>query len=94
MTVVTIKTISGDEYIGRLVENNEENKEYGIITLSNPLVIIHTPQGIALMKGVFSSDKDVPFFINSLAVPPIETNNEFTTAYIKETSGLVLNTTH
>ena len=90
--LVTLKTISGDEIIGRLVETTNEEKELGLIKLSEPFAIILTQQGAGLMPLLIASkSKEIPIFMSALLTPPIEANKEIEDAYIKQTSGLVFN---
>lgn len=90
--LVTLKTISGDEVIGRLVETSNEEKELGLIKLSEPFVLIYTQQGAALMPFLMTAkQKEIPLFMSALLTPPVEANNEIEQAYIKQTSGLVFN---
>lgn len=91
MTIVTFKSISGDEYIGRLVENTTEENELGIIKVSKPHVIILQERGVALMPALIASKStDIQFFLHSLSTPPMPVKPEFETPYMEQTSGLVL----
>lgn len=90
--LVTLKTISGDEIIGKLIETTNDEKELGIIKLSEPFTLIFTQQGLSLMPVLLASKiKEVPIFISALLTPPLEASAEFEQAYIKQTSGLVFN---
>lgn len=51
--IVSIKLISGDEVIGRLVSHNNDSYE-----LNRPCVVLTAPEGIGVLQAMFGLDPD------------------------------------
>lgn len=84
--VVTLKLTSGEELIGKLLEEGPLH-----IKLSRPLVVGMSPQGPALMPYLFTvnPEKDVKIHRGSVVV--IEaTDKGFADQYIQSTTGIAL----
>lgn len=84
--VVTVMTVSGGEYVGKLVSNDA-----GVVTLDNPRFVTMNEQGSLgfaggiVMTGV-KDPKEVTLY-NVLFVA--ETNPEVVTAYRTAVSGII-----
>lgn len=84
--VITIKLTSGEELIGRLVEENDNHYK-----LAKPMVLTMGQQGLGMAPYLFtvSPDKDVP--INKSAVTvAIATDKEMANSYTQGTTGIKL----
>ncbi len=84
--VITIKLTSGEEIIGKLVEDGPM-----FIRMSKPLVVGMSPQGPALMPYLFtvSPDKDIKLHKSSIVVTEA-TEKTFADQYIQNTTGIAL----
>lgn len=84
--VITLKLTSGEELVGKLVE--ETGTQY---KLSKPLVIGHTPKGPGLMPYLFtvSPDKDIKILKTAVTVAEA-TDEEFAKQYLQGTTGITL----
>lgn len=51
--IVSLKLISGDEIVGRLVTHNEHGYE-----LNRPCVVLTTPEGIGVLQAMFGLDPE------------------------------------
>jgi len=51
--IISLKLISGDEIIGRLVEHQGDSYE-----LNRPCVVLTTPEGIGVLQAMFGLDPD------------------------------------
>ena len=89
--IVTIKLLSGEEIIGRLVDRTNET-----IVLGKPVQILMQPIGTSQMGlafhpvlGSVSDMTNVPFILAALSVRPVRTNDDVTRNYIQATTGLM-----
>jgi len=89
--VITIKLISGEEIIGRLLE-----KIGDMIVIGKPLQIIMQPisatqmgLGFRPVLGSVSEDATLQFPLTALTVRPMKSNDDVTRSYIQATTGLV-----
>lgn len=83
---VTIKSVGGEEIVGKLLEISSENYK-----LSKPMKIIATPQGIGLGQLAFTIHPDSKVDIRKSAVLFIaKTDSEMAKQYIASTTGIML----
>lgn len=84
--VVTLKLMSGEELIAKLVE--ETDKGY---KLSKPMVLSMGPQGIGMIPFAMTVDMEKEITVRSSAVIAIETTEkQFSDAYVQNTTGIKL----
>lgn len=84
--VVTLKLMSGEEIVGKLVE---ETSTY--YKLSKPLTLSMNQQGIGMIPFTFTGNPDKDYIIHTSAVITItNTVKDFADQYIKGTTGLEL----
>lgn len=84
--VVTIKTVSGEEIVGRLVQSKANS-----FLISKPLVVMATQQGLGLGPLAFTINPDTKVEINSSAVLFMaKTDAEMAKQYASSTSGIQL----
>ena len=83
--VITVKLTSGEELIGKLVEENPELK------LSKPLVLSMGPQGVGMVPYLFtvSPEKDIKIYKSTVTVYEI-TDKQFADSYISGTTGIAM----
>ena len=82
--VVTIKTTGGDEIVARFVQEDDKT-----ITVSKPLALMATPQGIGLGPFAFTIDPDAKLKINkSTTVFVAKTESQMASQYMTSTSGI------
>jgi len=84
--VVTLKLTSGEELIGKLVEDGPL-----YIKLSKPMVLTMNQQGIGMAPYLFTvnPDRDIKIFKNTVVVFE-PTLKEFSDSYIQGTTGIKL----
>jgi len=83
--VVSLKLSSGDELVGKLVE--EKDDRYIIKT---PLTLIATQQGMGLSQFMFTVNPESEYeFLKANVTIIKKTIDQFAQAYIKQTSGIV-----
>jgi len=84
--VVTIKTSAGEEIVAKLVEENPMG-----VTVSKPLCLTATKDGIGLVPFLFTTDpdKDVTISRNSIMVLAA-TIKDAADRYTEQTSGIKL----
>jgi len=83
--VVTLKLSSGEELIGRLEEETNDN-----VKLKTPLTLVMSQQGIGLQQYMFTADPEKSYnFRRDSVVVITKTIKEFSEAYQQQTSGLV-----
>lgn len=83
---VTIKTVSGEEIIGKLLEISAENYK-----MSKPLKVMVTQQGIGLGPLAFTIHPDSKVDVKKTAVLFIaKTDSEMAKQYIASTTGIML----
>jgi hypothetical protein len=81
---VTIKTSGGDEVVARFVEESEKT-----ITVTKPLALMATPQGIGLGPWTFTVDPQSKIKINKSTIVFVhKTEDSMAKQYITSTSGL------
>lgn len=84
--VVTLKLVSGEEIISKLVEDN-----LAYYKISKPLVLSMTQKGLGMMPFLFTvnPDKDIKISKNSVVVIEI-TDKEFADQYLHSTTGIAM----
>lgn len=83
---VTIKTIGGEEIIGKLLEISQEN-----FKLSKPMKVMVTQQGIGLGPLAFTIHPDSKVDVRKTSVLFIaKTDGEMSKQYIASTTGIML----
>jgi len=83
--VVTLKLGSGEELVGRLEEETNDN-----IKLKTPLTLVMAQQGVGLQQYMFTADPNKAYnFSRSGVVVITKTVKEFAEAYQQQTSGIV-----
>lgn len=83
---VTIKTVGGEEIIGKLLEISSENYK-----LSKPMKVMVTQQGIGLGPLAFTIHPDSKVEVKKTAVLFIaKTDSEMAKQYIASTTGIML----
>lgn len=81
---VTIKTTGGDEIVARFVQEDTTS-----ITISKPLALMATPQGIGLGPFAFTVDPDAKLKLNkSTVVFVAKTESQMANQYMTSTSGI------
>jgi hypothetical protein len=84
--VVTLKLTSGEELIAKLVEDC-----VNFLTVSKPMVLSMTPQGVGMMPYLFTVDPSKEVKISKTAVTVIEaTEKDFANQYLSGTTGIKL----
>lgn len=84
--ITTIKLISGDEIIGRLVESSDDH-----VVISKPVQIVASQKGIGFAPICISIDDASEFtFKTSHILFSAPTRSELEEAYIKSTTGIQL----
>jgi len=95
--VVTIKLVSGEEVIGRFVQEDTTS-----ITLRKPVVPVPAgQQSMGLAPFVMSCDylhsdtnNEIKFNKDTMIISPMLTNKQFADAYLQQTGGLDLSTSN
>ena len=81
---VTIKTTGGDEIVARYVQEDADS-----ITISKPLALMATQQGIGLGPFAFTIDPDAKLKLNkSTVVFVTKTESQMASQYMASTSGI------
>ena len=81
---ITIKTTSGDEVVARFVEENDKT-----ITVSKPLALMATQQGMGLAPFAFTIAQDAKVPINKSTVMFVcKTEPETAKQYMTSTTGI------
>jgi hypothetical protein len=84
--VVTIKLMSGDEIITKLIEDTPTGYK-----ISKPSMITVTPQGLGLVPYVFTISPETEIIISKQAVVAVAaTEKQFADQYIQNTTGIRL----
>lgn len=82
---VTLKLISGEEVIGRLVETTDQH-----ITLRKPMAFLMGPQGLGLVPYMFSAVESTEAPIKTAAVVTmLKTDQNVAKQYIQQSTGLL-----
>ena len=83
--IVTLKLNSGEELVGKLVEEKED--AYKIKT---PLTLVMSQQGVGLQQYLFTAEADKAHLFPKSSITIItKTMKQFADAYQQQTSGLV-----
>lgn len=84
--VVTLKLVSGEEIISKLVEDN-----LAYYKISKPLVLSMTQKGLGMMPYLFTvnPEKDLKIFKASVVVIEV-TDKEFADQYLAGTTGIAM----
>lgn len=83
---ITLKTTGGDEIVARFVEENDKT-----VTITKPMALMATPQGIGLGPWTFTVDPQSKIKINkSTLVFVHKTEESMAKQYVSSTSGLAL----
>jgi hypothetical protein len=83
--VVSLKLSSGEEILGRLEAEKENN-----VTLKKPMVLIAQEKGLGLAPFMFSVSPDGKFVMKSTAISCMaKTESEIAKQYVATTSGIV-----
>jgi len=89
--VITIKLVSGEEIVGKLLEQTDS-----FISLGKPTTVSLQPvspqqMGLSFLPVLGSVDPDVTLHIptSAIAVRPVKSNKSITSSYIQMTSGLL-----
>lgn len=83
--VVSLKLSSGEEILGRLEAEKENN-----VTLKKPMVLIAQEKGLGLAPFMFSVSPDGRFVMKSTAISCMaKTEPEIAKQYVATTSGIV-----
>lgn len=81
---VTLKTTGGDEVVARFVEENDKT-----ITVTKPLALMATPQGIGLGPWTFTVDPQSKIKLNKNTLVFVhKTEDSMAKQYVTSTSGL------
>lgn len=84
--VVTIKTTAGEEIVAKLVEENPLG-----ITVSKPLCLTATKEGVGLVPFLFTTDPDSNVTINRGTIMVLApTIKDAADTYIQQTTGIKL----
>ena len=84
--IVTIKTTAGEELVAKLKEENPFN-----VTVSKPLCLTATKDGIGLVPFLFTTDPDADVSINRSAIMVLApTVKDAADRYIQQTTGIKL----
>jgi len=83
---ITIRTIAGDEVVARFVEENNTT-----ITITKPLAVMVTQQGLGLGPWTFTIDPQHKIAINKSATVFVhKTEEDMAKQYVSSTSGLTI----
>ena len=84
--VITIKLVSGEEVIAKLVEETATHYK-----LNRPMVLTMAQQGIGMVPYLFTVNPNKDVKLNHSTVTIVEaTDKEFADAYIQQTTGIKL----
>jgi hypothetical protein len=84
--VVTLRLNTGEEIIGKLMEETATN-----VSISKPMVLSMGQQGLGMMPFVFTVNPDKNIKISRASVMMIEaTDKQFADQYIQSTTGIKL----
>lgn len=84
--VVTLKLTSGEELVGRFVEETDTH-----IKLSKIMVLTMGPQGVGMVPYLFTveSDREIPISLSTVVVK-VESAKDSASQYIQATTGIKL----
>jgi hypothetical protein len=84
--VITIKLTSGEEVVAKLVEETEL-----YYTLSRPMVLSMTQQGVGMMPYLFTVSPDSEVKLNKATITMVEaTDKSFADQFLQSTTGIRL----
>lgn len=82
--IYTFKLGSGEELIAKVTACH-----IGQVILSNPLSVAPNPQGMGLIPGLFTAERDKPVTLNTGGVTMwCETDDTIRSKYIEATTGI------
>lgn len=82
--IFTVKLTSGEELIGRIVEQTDDT-----IELTEPVSVAPGPQGMGLVPSLFTSERGKNVIVNRGAITMYCTTDESIQAkYIEATTGI------
>jgi hypothetical protein len=82
--VYSIKISNGDELVAKVVANDDNT-----ITLSSPLTVLPSPQGIQLMPSLFTAEMDAVVTVNKTNITLFaEVRDQVRDSYIESTTGI------
>lgn len=85
-SVVSFKTIAGEEVIGKVVECHDET-----LIIYKPMIILPSANGIGLLNYMITIDEDAEIEFNHEPIMALHKSADgVTKAYIEKTSGLIL----
>lgn len=83
--VLTLKLSSGEELVGRLVEETDTR-----LVIKKPMMIVMGQQGIGLAPFVFTSQPETISLDKSKVMCWMKSDKEFSNQYITNTTGIQL----
>jgi hypothetical protein len=89
--IITLKLLSSEEIVGRLVD-----QQHDYITISKPVLVALQPvsakqMGLSFLPvlGSVEPETTLQVPVNALALRPVKTGPSVTSSYIQMTSGLI-----
>lgn len=83
---ITLKTTTGEEIVARFVEENANS-----ITVSKPMSIMVTQQGLGLGPFAFTLPQDAKVVLNKNVILFVhKTESDMASQYVQSTTGLTL----
>ena len=85
--IITVASVVG-EFVGKFDEENETT-----ITLTDPRMIVNTPEGMGFARGICQTGKENPDTVTLMKANIIfvsETNDDVVNSYRQFTTGLVM----
>ena len=84
-TIYTMKLSSGEEVVTKVVANEPS----GYVTISKPVMVVATQQGMQLVPAVFTADPDKSTQLNiNSVVMYSKTHIDVANSYIESTTGI------
>jgi len=81
---VSLKLTSGDEVVGKIVGQNAEG-----ITLSQPVILAASHQGLAMVPFMMTADPGGEFLFRTANIMcMVDTNQQVADAYLTNTTGI------
>jgi phosphoketolase len=78
--IVVLKLVTGEEVIAKLVEGNMEH-----IKISKPMMIVHTPKGLAMSQYIMMQDINDAIVIDVNKVIAVTSANKVASSQYQET---------
>lgn len=80
-----MKLASGEEIVAKVIQDNSN----GYLTVSKPVMVAATPQGLQLMPAIFTSNPDRSVQLNKASVVFYgETHIDIANSYVESTTGI------